>query len=272
MKKYIDEIRDNKLLGNLATRIFQEKPKRKDDFELQVESLFYLGEKYVKEKGRKSFDTGALTSLLWNYDHTVDKKFYKKDENKYREFLEGVFERAEAPYIFAGEVILVIKHEKKEIPVERTRLVGFQVKYFSEHVRELGLTKEAAWMFWGIRDEYTEPVPGKPGYITEHWKFEEPIIPVVKEIVARYDPYEFLKYSIQYDMRERELVFIYKELLAIFQEPEELRELIAENTLVNQEVKADYLAFFDACKALDFKNWATYEFKTALKPDRNDED
>jgi hypothetical protein len=73
-------------------------------------------------------------------------------------------------------------------------------------------------------------------------------------------------------MRERELVAIHPELLTIFTTPDEYKEIITANTKVEPAIKADFLAFFEVCKEKGFNNWAEYEFKTALKPERNDDD
>jgi len=272
MKAFIEQCMENKLLNEISTRIFQEKPKSQEAFEFKMEALFYLGTKYIIEKGTRSFDYEAITNLLYNYNHHVDNLYYKKDENAYRLFVERLFENAESPYVFPAEIVYQVKHNKIEISVPTSMLVNFQVRYFAAHIAEKGLTKDAVWMFWGIRDEYTEPAPGQPGYVTKHFKFEPQVVPVVKTALAKYDPFEFLKLSVKYDIRERTLVAIYPELLNIFDTPEELRNLVAVNTKINPEIKADYLAFFDACKEKAFVNWAQYEFKTALKPDKSDND
>ncbi|SFF07525.1 KAP family P-loop domain-containing protein [Chitinophaga sp. CF118] len=272
VKQFVDRCEEDKLLAELCMRILQEKAKTRACFELKLKSLFYLGARYVKEKGRHSFDYMALIDLLWNYDHIIDKRYYKKDENAYRLFVESLFEEAETPFVFPAEIIYNIKHDKKEISVPTTVLVDFQVRYFMAHVAEHGLTKDASWMFWGIRDEYTEPAPGQPGYEIKHFRFEPPVIPFVKAALREHDPFEFLKLAIKYDMREKEIVAIHPELLAIFETPEEYRDLIIANTKINPDIKADFLAFFEACKEKDFNNWANYEFKTALKPERSDND
>ncbi|TFF37730.1 KAP family P-loop NTPase fold protein [Mucilaginibacter psychrotolerans] len=272
VKNLVDQCAEDKLLNELSTRIFQEKPKTRIDFELKVSSLFYLGTRYVREKGRRSFDYEAFTDLLYNYDHRIEKQYYKKDESAYRLFVESLFAGAESPYVFPAEVIYHIKHDQKEIGVPTTALIDFQTHYFKAHIAEKGLSKDGTWMFWGIRHDYTEPAPGKPGYVTKHFKFEPPVIPVVKAALAEQDPFQFLKFGIKYDMREKELVAIHPELLTIFTTPDEYKEIITANTKVEPAIKADFLAFFEACKEKGFNNWADYEFKTALKPERNDDD
>jgi hypothetical protein len=49
------------------------------------------------------------------------------------------------------------------------------------------------------------------------------------------------------------LFFYSFRVLAMYKDPEELREFVAENTMITLEIKADYLAFFDAVKA--FRNY-----------------
>ncbi|OMP74970.1 P-loop NTPase fold protein [[Flexibacter] sp. ATCC 35208] len=272
VKQFINGCEEKKLLTELGMRIFQEKPKFRAGFELQIRSLFCLGTRYVKEKGRSSFDYDDLIELLWNYDNNVEKRYYANNANAYRVFVKSLFEEVEKPFIFPAKIIYHIKHGKKEVGLALSMLIDYEVRYFREHVAEYGLTKEASWMFWGIRDEYTEPVPEQPGYVFEGFRIEPSLIPYVKAALQEHDPIAFLKMGIQYNSRDRELASIYPQLLEIFDTPEEYRDLVKENAKINPDIKADFLGFFAACREKEFKMEIRYPFKTVLKYEGEDND
>ena len=268
-KTYIDLQGKHKMLNDVATRIFQEKPATREAYELKVYSLFYLGPKFIREKGRHSFDTEALTDLIWNYEHNLDKKFYKKDEAAFASFIQKVLGQAPFPYLFHNEIIYHIKKGSKEISVAEEKLSNFQLDYFTKHVEQAGLSEEALYLFWWSRYKEFVPLPENPGRGHEYLHFEKPIAEAMRKFIPELDPFHFLKYSIKYDIRDREIYFIHPEVLEMFRQKSELRNLVQDHKVLDQTVKQDYLALYDACEANGFKDWGRIEFKTALKPDRS---
>ncbi|MCO5948561.1 KAP family P-loop NTPase fold protein [Mucilaginibacter flavidus] len=272
IKNYIDECEQKNMLTELGTRILQEKPADKEGYELKMKSLFYLGPKYIAQKGRYAFDHQAITNLIWNYDHNLDKQFYKKDEAAFRSFVAGLFSGAGFPYQFEHEVLYHVKDGKKDISLSRERIVELQTHYFSEHVGQAGLTKDAVFMFWWTKYEEFVPLPDNPNLGHHHEHIEKPIVAAMKDLLPEYDPFQFLKYTIKHDIRDKDIYLLQPVMLEIFDEPEELRALVAEHTLLATDVKAEYLALFDACKKQDFKGWVEFELNTALKAARNREE
>jgi hypothetical protein len=169
-------------------------------------------------------------------------------------------------------VLYHIKDGVKDISLTRERIVALQVHYFTEHVNQVGLTKDAVFMFWWTKYKEFVPLPGDPNREDEHIHIEKSIVSVMKAFLAVHDPFQFLKYTIKYDMRENDIFLLYQEMLGMFDDPEELWALVAAHTLLAADIKAEYLEFFDACKAQQFHVWINFEFKTALRPARNNDD
>jgi hypothetical protein len=272
IKSFIDECEQKNLLSEAGTRILQEKPWDKEGYEQKVKSLFYLGPRFYAQKGRNAFDHQSITNLIWNYDHNLDKQFYKKDEAALSSFVDSLFTDAVFPYQFEHEVLYHVKDGKKDISFSRERIVELQTNYFSEHVKQAGLTKDAVFMFWWTKHEEFVPLPDDPNRGHKYEHMEKPIAAAMKAFLPEYDPFQFLKYTIKYDMRDKDIYFLYPQMLEIFDTPDELRALVAGHPLLAADVKAEYLALFDACKKQDFKGWVEFELNTALKAARNKEE
>jgi energy-coupling factor transporter ATP-binding protein EcfA2 len=272
LKAYIDECAEKGLLNELSDRIFQFKATSRENYELKLQSLFYLGPKYIRDKAASSFDFQALTDLMWNYDQNVEKRYYKKDPGGFEAFLLKLFNQAMFPFMFESEVIYHISSGSKAIPLSKETLGNYQAHYFSEHVSSSGITKAAVWIFWWTKVKTFVPLPNDPNRGIEHWHFKKEIVPITKRLLPLYDPFQFLKISIKSDMRNNDIFFLYSEILELFDDPEELRTIVAGHNIMEEKYKTDYLGFFDACKEKDFKDWATFEFKTDLRPKRSDYD
>lgn len=269
IRTYIDLQEEHHMLSEVATRIFQEKPDTLETYELKVSSLFYLGPKFIREKERHSFDIDALTDLIWNYDHNLDKKFYKKDEAAFASFIEKLLGHAPFPYLFHNEIIFNIKNKGKETSVSNGKLTKIQLNYFKKHVAQTGLSEEAIFLFWWSRYKKFVPLPDDPGRGHEHWHFEKSLAEAMKEFLPKLAPFQFLKHSIQYDMRDSDIYSIHLQVLEMFDNKSELRNLVKNHKVLDSAVKEEYLTLFDACNAIGFKNWVTIELKTALKPSRS---
>ncbi|WP_428331613.1 hypothetical protein [Mucilaginibacter sp.] len=272
IKSFIDECEQKNLLTELGRRILQEKPDDKEAYELKVRSLFYLGPKYIAQKGRYAIDHQAITNLIWNYDHNLDKQFYKKDEAAFRSFVDSLFTGAVFPYQFEHELLYHVKDGVKDITLGRERIVELQTHYFREHVKQAGLTKDAVFMFWWTKYKEFVPLPDNPNLGNYHEHIEKPIVVAMKSFLPEYDPFQFLKYTIKHDIRDKDIYFLQPIMLEIFDDPEELRALVAGHALLPADIKAEYLALFDACKKQNFKGWVEFELNTALKAVRNREE
>jgi len=272
IKSFIDECEQKKLLTELATRILQEKPEDKEAYELKVRSMFYLGPKYIAQKGRYAIDHQAITNLIWNYDHNLDKQFYKKDEATFRSFVDRLFSGAVFPYQFEHELLYHVKDGVKDISMSRERIVELQTHYFSEHVKHAGLTKDAVFMFWWTKYKEFVPLPDNANLGHHYEHIEKPIVSVMKSFLPEYDPFQFLKYTIKHDIRDKDIYLLQPIMLEMFDNPEELRALVEVHPLLAADIKTEYLALFDACKKQDFKGWVDFELNTALKTVRNREE
>jgi len=166
-------------------------------------------------------------------------------------------------------VLYHIKDGVKDISLSRERIVELQTHYFSEHVKQAGLTKDAVFMFWWTKHTEFVPLPDDPhrGHKYEH--IEKPIVATMKAFLPEYDPFQFLKYTIKYDMRDKDIYLLQPIMLELFDAPEDLRTLVAGHPLLAADIKAEYLALFNACKNQEFKGWVEFELKTALKSVRD---
>lgn len=266
---FIDLHQQKKMLREVTTRLFQEKTATREHYELQVESLFYLGPMYINENGRRTFDYSVLTDLIWNHENHIDKKYYNKDESALNAFISKMFDAAKFPYLFEHELISQIKKNKKDVSLTEETMKIYQVRYFKQHVAQNNLSEDSVFMFWWT--DYTESIliPDKPGYVHKHRHIEPEMGTAMKTVLPNYDPFNFLRHSIKYDMWDKGIYTIHKEVLEIFEEPEELRDLVAHHPSLNENIREEYLAFFDACQSDNFK-WPTlYTFATALIPNHH---
>jgi hypothetical protein len=54
-------------------------------------------------------------------------------------------------------------------------------------------------------------------------------------------------------------------ILNLFLDSAELRTVVSTNSKISNDVKNEYLQFFDACKNNGFDRFTEFEFKTELK-------
>lgn len=272
MRSFIEDCISRNILRPLAMRLFQEKPNNRESYELKIRSLFDIGPKYKRKENGRSFDLQALIDELWNVDDRHVRTYYKKEASLYVDFLESLFEQAPFPYLFHNEIIYHIKKGSQDIGLSKDRLTDFSVQYFNKHVQQAGLSQDAMYLAWWTRHEYTIDFPGRRGYVTEHWRFEDKLVPGLKDTLSNTNPYQFLKYSIQHEHREENMNTIWEAIRNFFGSPEDLRYFVEDHPILDQEIKIEYLAFYDACVSAGFDRFATFEFKTSLKPARNDYD
>ncbi|RYD59147.1 MAG: hypothetical protein EOP56_02645 [Sphingobacteriales bacterium] len=254
MKKHIDQLTKDGLTKQLTDRIFQENPTNRQDFELQIQSLFYIGPKYVAEFGVISFDQSALINRLWDTALELSKKFYDGSSSAYKSFLEHLLKAAEPPFLFENEFLFDAKRTSRELPLSKTEMTAQQVEYFQGHVSRLGLTDDAMWILFGIRYYYEG----------DKWHFEPDIIPVAKETIVQHDPIHFLRYSIHFDIRDKRRVMVEPQILEFFDNANALRDFVANHTLVDARVKEDYLRFFDKWETAGENQLVDYVFLKEL--------
>ncbi|AYL95285.1 KAP family P-loop NTPase fold protein [Mucilaginibacter celer] len=266
LKSLIAECADEDLLSQLSGRLFQQKTGNRQAFELKIRSLFYLGASYVRQKDKRSFDYGAFTDLIYNYNGSIDNKYYKNITNGFAGFLTTEFEAAEVPYVFPAEVIHLLKREGKVTGIAAETLTRLQMKYIQKYFETRGMTKEGVWMLWGIRQRISPPVPERTPAGPDRFLFETPLIPIVKEALKKNDPTEFLKTAINADLRNRSDCGIHPELWQLFDSPAEFRNIVADNEMLVPAVKTEFLEFFDRLALQEFYGLVSFEFKTVLKP------
>jgi len=269
LTSYIDECIERRAHDAITNRILQEKPQDKKRFELLVRALFYVGPKCISIKSPTSFDYKALQDKIWNYEDQLTKKYYRNNKDGYRNFLQDLFENATSPYLFQNELIYHIKKDQATLPLTNEQLIGYQVSYFQKLTESDGLTKDALWLMWATREKTFKQIGS--GYVSEDWRFEPAIIPVIITFLKTKDPFYFIADSINRNIGDENIVSIHKQILALFDRPEDLRTIVEKNAFLKDDVKSEYLDFFDQCAAVEFKQAIEFEFKTSLRKLRNED-
>lgn len=264
IKAFIDESIFQNCHKEIAHRLFLIKPNTKDQFELLIQSIFHLGSKFIKKEGAPSFPYRDLLDLIWNYDNMVTNKYYKGDLAAYVEFLTSLFNKAPFPYLFENELIYHIKDESREVGISLSTLVDFQVTYFCEYTNSKGLDKDAMWLFWAIRQNLKIPSSKKDGSYQKSWSFEPSIRPFIRDFIQHKDPLELLATSILVDTYNKNMVSIDKRIIEIFDSPKEFRSVINSHSILNNDIKKEYITFFDLADTKNFNEYVDFEFKTAL--------
>ena len=124
-----------------------------------------------------------------------------------------------------------------------------------------GLSVETLWLFWGARDR---------NETTNGWRFEPALVIKMKEYLKSKNPTEFLKFSIDHNMRGENLASIHKEVLDIFESPSAYRKLIEDNQLISERIRNEYMQLFDKLAEKNFNEYVEFELVTELrKPEEN---
>lgn len=271
LKDYIDYCVSRNLHDQILDRIFQEKINHREAFELITKAIFYIGPKYVLKKAYSSFDDRILIDHLWNYDGRITKNFYKENETAYSDFLIGLFESAPEPYIFNNSLIHSTLEGTQDIGVSRGHLISIQCSYFSKYIDKHGFTKDGVWLMWGIQEKYTTPTE-RPGYVYEHRRLLAEVVPILKNKLREHDPTQFLIDSIQSEPRAKDIAKIYDQILGIFDHPDDLKILVEESTFLSEDIRTEYLSFFEQCRLVDFKKMIQFDFRTELRPKKSYDD
>jgi len=185
--------------------------------------------------------------------------------------VEKQFNDAGYHYRFLHELTYHAKKSSRT-HLSKAQLVTLQLHYFNEYVKQSGLTYDAVHMlYWTSTERFVPSVKDKER--GQNLRYIEPEMAVLfKTIFPHYEPTQFLRYSIEYEMREAGIYRIYREIIEMFNDPEDLRTLVAANNYLDVVVKEEYLSFLDSAKMNGFKQWTEFEFKTALRRDQDNRD
>jgi len=271
LQQFIEVHAQKKMSKEVTARLFQVKAQNREEYELQVQGLFYSGIFFIQEHELRRFDYEALLNLLRNFEHDRDKKYYQKDESSFNAFVEKQFNDAGYHYRFLHELTYHAKKSSRT-HLSKAQLVTLQLHYFNEYVKQSGLTYDAVHMlYWTSTERFVPSVKDKER--GQNLRYIEPEMAVLfKTIFPHYEPTQFLRYSIEYEMREAGIYRIYREIIEMFNDPEDLRTLVAANNYLDVVVKEEYLSFLDSAKMNGFKQWTEFEFKTALRRDQDNRD
>ncbi len=271
MREYMDYCASHGLHRELMVRLMQEDiNKDRRTFEQVIHWIFSFGRTYVQKEGKFSFDYEALVDKIYNYhNHTTDK-LYKKDLDAYKRLIDHLFAAASAPFLFENELLYHLKKKGEGFVLSLAEMTAHQYSYFTRMATSgHGLSEDTLWLFYGAREHYRVPADERGAYY-EKWRFEPTLAVKMKVYLAEKDPKEFLKFSIQRDMRNRSMVYIHREVMELFDEPAEYRRLVAGNPELDEEIQREYLELFDKLVETDFKQYAEMELKTDLqKPERD---
>lgn len=271
MPEYMSYCANHGLHKALSIRLMQEEiNKDRRHFEQVIRWIFSFGRTFVEKEGMFRVDYEGIVDKVYNYhNHTTDK-VYKKDIGAYKDFINHLFNVSMAPFLFENELIYHLKKKGEGFALSLDELTRHQYSYFTKMAESgHGLSEDTLWLFWGAREYYRVPADERGAYY-ERWRFEPKLVAKMKGYLAVKDPKEFLKFSIQQDMRDRSQVFIHKEVMEIFDEPAEYRKLIADNPALDDDIQREYLELFDKLAEKDFKQYVEMELKTELhKPERS---
>lgn len=237
-------------------------------FEQVIRWIFSFGPTFMKKENTRYFSCEPLIDKIYNYENIITEKLYKKDTQAYFDFINLLFDIAKPPYLFENNLIHHLKKKGGNFVIPNTQLTAHQLSYFTNYAESgHGLNEDVVWIFWGAKEHYQVPADESGGYYSR-WRFEPDLAVKMKDYLKTKDPLEFLKYSIKWNMYEPLFACIYKEVLDIFDGPEEYRQIIEDNPAVNKDIKDEYLELFDKCKTEGWEKFVAMDFKTALgKPE-----
>lgn len=271
MREYMQYCATNNLHKELMIRLMQEDiGKDRRHFEQVVQWIFSFGRTFVEKEGKFRFDFESLVDKLANYHDSITNKFYKKNPESYKKFIDQLLGLALPPFLFENELIYHLKKKGDHFVIPVSDLTAHQLSYFTRYAEtDHGLNEDSLWIFWGAREYYGVPVD-LSGAFTQHWRFEPELVKRMRLYLVYKDPKEFLKFSIQREMQNRSLTFIYKQVLGMFDDPAEYRKLVAENPALDEEIRTEYLELFDKLAETNFTEYVEMEFKSELhKPEQS---
>lgn len=262
MIEYMSHCANHGLHKELMVRFLQEDiSKKRSFFEQVLIWIFSLGPTFVEKEGMFRFDYQALIDKFSNYHKYITDSLYKKDIGAFTFFIDNLFSNALAPFLFENELIFHLKKKSNELVIPKENLTNHQYSYFTRMAESNhGLSKDTLWLFWGAREYFYEGSDDENG-----WKFENSMIDKMKLYLSTKDPKVFLKFSIKRELRDQSLCSIYPQVMKMFDNPDEYRVMVENNPKLSEDIKIEYLEFFDKLALNNFKENVEIIFKTELQ-------
>jgi len=262
MPQFMSHCVNHGLHKELMVRLLQEDiTKDRRHFEQVLIWIFSFGRTFVEKEGMFRFYYTSLINKISNYGNHVSDSLYNKDTVAYTNFINDLFSNAQPPFLFENQLIFHLKEKNSEFVLSKEKLTNFQYSYFYKMAESgHGLSKNTLWLFWGARNYSSEGVRDENG-----WKFEDALVLKMKSYLAKKDSKEFLKFSIKHELRDNSLCSISPQVIDMFDNPEEYRELVEENPELAEDIKIEYLEFFGKLALKNFKGVVEMEFETEIK-------
>lgn len=141
-------------------------------------------------------------------------------------------------------------------------LVEYQTSYFKEYAESgHGLSRKVVWMFWGIHEYDETDLDPKTGRVRNpgNWRFNAQAIDILKRQLNKVELKYFLESLIRREEpHEKEYKLDDKLIPALFENIEELKQVVRSNQTTSDEVKDEFLDFSE--KLLN-QNSVEYKFK-----------
>jgi len=265
VKVFIEEQSGQNMLRETAARLLQVNVSGRSEFELLIKSLFYLGPMFAVQQGLRSFSYDSLLLLLWDTDYNANKLFFKEEPTAFKSMVERIFADAPFPFLFHSELIYHIRTDSRKFLLSDSELTDLQIYYFKAHLDKDGLSQDAVYIFYWCSEELFESLNDGSGKGFKRRRIKDKMAELVVKVLPSYDPVHFLKMSIETDLREKSLHNLNWTFRALYTDPMDLRNAVSTNSKISEEVKNEYLLFFDSCKENGFDKYTEFIFKTALK-------
>jgi hypothetical protein len=269
MVAFMQYCASHNLHKQLMIRLLQEEGFRnKMEFEQMIRWIFVFGRTFVDKEGMFRFNYESLLGKISNYHNSITDKFYKRNPSGYKDFIDSLFSVAIAPYLFENELIFHLKEKDGSFVLSNEELAVHQLSYFSNYAESShGLNEDVLWIFYGAREYFSyDSLVGR----AKGWRFEPALVERMKVYVTSKDPAEFLKFSIQRDIREKTRVSIHAQVLDMFKDPLELARVVLENPHLDMQMKQEYLELLGKLSSVDFKEYVEMEFKSGLNKAEED--
>lgn len=270
MVQFIKLCHSKNLTKQLANLLFMVVPKQKEEFELLIKSLFQIGPLYKDGGNNYNFDYDALIDLLWNYKGMPAERLYRDNPERYTTLLKNLFLNAYFPFQFQCEVIARLNEGGRKVPLSQKELIDYQIIHFGEYVRIMGLDATAMDIMWTIRIK--KEILGSDGkVIDKELRFVEELKPIIQEYLADYDLLDFLRGCIKKEHGINGYT-IYPAMIDLFESHQMFYNLVSSSEKTTNEVKNEFLDFYDRLINNGFEQPVEFDFKTELKPKFYNED
>ncbi|RZJ92381.1 MAG: hypothetical protein EOO20_01950 [Chryseobacterium sp.] len=265
LRDFIDQCFQKGLHHQVLTRLLQENfAIKRYEYEKLVNSIFYLGPLYIKKEGAYNFPYQALIDIISNYHNQRVDLTYSKEPQDYQNYIESLFDHALADFVFHNEIIYHLKEKSLDnFPLSYDDLVAYQVSYFSRMVSSgHGFSKSSIQLLWSIRKKVN--IPFSSGGYKPSWAFEPGIGDILKAQLPLHEIDLFLKSTIKSDGKMSGMASIHNQVIALFDDPAILRDIVENHTNLNEEYRREYLSLFDRLHAVSFAHSVPLEEHSIL--------